>query len=45
MFYRLYDRQRAGSVAYGLSCDEDGVFVGGDVALVTHGFDVGARNL
>jgi hypothetical protein len=38
MRYALCDR-RAGSATYGLSCDEEGVFLAGDIRLVTRDLD------
>src|SRR5947209_908391 len=43
MLYTLYERQRGGPAPRGLSCDEEGVFLAGEVALVTRRFDHAGR--
>lgn len=43
--FKLWDRERRGATVRGLSCDEHGIFLGGDCALVTPITDAEGRRV
>jgi hypothetical protein len=43
MYYALSERSRGSTENYGLSCDEEGIFLAGDIPLVTRSFDSAGR--